>query len=162
MNTSLRERDDQYIAGPADSSPSTRGPLNASLLRLRLTAADIEGLKRQGSVRVERRGTSCRWKLRFRRGARQIVRYLRGPEEAARVREDLASLQAAHRKSRELSRLTRAARKALRESKHTLAPHLAAAGYAFHGLAIRKRRPLQPEPAERRPRTEALTETVVK
>jgi hypothetical protein len=115
--------------------------LQGSLLcRLRLTAEDLAALKRQGAVQVEQRGGKSIGKLRFRRGGKQVVRYIGGAEVARQVQEELIKWQAGCRKSRALLHLTKAARAALRESKVILAPHLAQIGYQFHGLAIRRRR----------------------
>lgn len=111
---------------------------NGCLWRLRLTIDDLEALKTQGGVRTECRGRRHRYALRFRREGKQAVRYIRGADEAAQVRDELAKLQARHRATRQLSRVTEAARRALRESKASLAPYLVPHGYVFHGLAIRK------------------------
>jgi hypothetical protein len=108
--------------------------------QLRLTAEDLAALRRQGAVQVERRGKKSIGKLRFRRGGKQVVRYIGGATAARQVQEELTKWQAAHRKSRELLRLAATARTALRGSKKALAPHLEQIGYRFHGLAIRRRR----------------------
>lgn len=115
--------------------------LEGSLLRrLRLTAEDLAVLRRQGAVQIEQRSRRNIGKLRFRRGGKQIVRYIGGAEAARQVQDELSQWQAAHRKSRELLHLAKAARAALRESKQALAPCLEPIGYRFHGLAIRRRR----------------------
>lgn len=115
-----------------------RGP--SRLAQLRLTAKDLAALKRQGTVLIERRGTKCVAKLRFRSGGRQVVRYLGGAEAAREVRVELATIQAAHRQARELARITRSARKAIRAWKTTLAPYLEKHGYSFYGFQIRRQR----------------------
>lgn len=122
------------------SSPA-QGPQEESLLRgLRLTADDLETLRRRGSVHLERRGKQIIGKLRFRRQGRQYVRYLGGEDTARRFQEELTRWQAASRKARQLVGLAKAARAALRASKQTLAPYLEPNGYRFHGLAMRRRR----------------------
>lgn len=118
------------------------------LARLGLTTEDLEALKRQGAVYTECRGKRRRYKLRFRRAGAQVVRYLRGAEEAAQVRNELDRLQAAHRAARQLSRVTEEARKALRESKAMLSPVLMREGRVFHGRAIRRTRKRQDDSSE--------------
>lgn len=113
----------------------------AGLAHLRLSPADLAALARQGFVTAERRGRRTYYKLRFRRGGRQQVRYLGSdPARAAAVERALDQLQQARRHELELPRLTAAARRTMRESKQTLAPLLEAEGLRFHGYAIRRPR----------------------
>lgn len=117
---------------------------------LRLTAEDLEALRRAGSVQGEYRGKRCVYKLRFRRAEKQVVRYIGSEEKAMQVREELWRLHALDRKTRHLVRITKIALKVLRESKRALEPHLKNCGYRYHGLAIRKscKRPIRgPESA---------------
>ena len=112
------------------------GPCVASL---RLTPEERDSLKWQGFVAGERRGGTQYFKLRFRYGGRQRVCYLgRDPEIAAKIARELAAMQQEHETVRELARLTRAARKLLRDSKRGLEPYLRDAGFKFHGLQIRR------------------------
>lgn len=109
---------------------------------LRLTDEDLETLADQGFVCAERRGDRTYYKLRFRRGRRQVVRYLGGPVRAAAVQQELAVLQAEKHAMQELTARVKFANKLLRDAKRTLAPVLLAHGFVFHGLAIRRpRRP---------------------
>jgi hypothetical protein len=113
---------------------------SSRLRQLRLTPDDLTALKRQGSVQREWRGKLQIYKLRFRRGGKQVVRYLGDAEVARQVAAELAILQATRRASRELHQITKTARETLQESKKKLAPHLDRIGYRFHGFAIRRRR----------------------
>jgi hypothetical protein len=121
----------------------TRRPRPAdfpALASLQLTSADLVTLASQGFVASERRGERRYHKLRFRRGRRQVVKYLGGPERACAVQAELDRLQAAWRRRRKLGALSRQAREMLREAKRQLEPSLAEQGYHFHGLAIRESR----------------------
>lgn len=110
-----------------------------SLDDLQLTAAERDALSRQGFVAAERRGGGrTYYKLRFRLGDRQRVRYLGDDESAAHIRRELEQLQAARRAEQRLKRMARAARSALRESKAELAPRLDEDGLRFHGFALRR------------------------
>ena len=108
--------------------------------QLQLTPEDLAALKRQGWIQKEWRGNTCIHKLRFRRNGKQVVRYLGDAETARQVADELAVLQAVSRTSRQLARLTKLARKTLRESKKSFMPHLDRVGYRYHGLDIRRRR----------------------
>jgi hypothetical protein len=106
-----------------------------------LTGADLAALRRQGFVSTERRGDRIHFKLRFRRGRQQLVRYIGSdPDKAQAVQRELEQLQDDRKKELELSRLTEKAKKLLRESKRVLAPLLDKEGFAFHGRQIRRRR----------------------
>lgn len=116
-----------------------------ALAALRLTGDDLDELCHQGFVRQETRGSLGFYKLRFRRARQQVVRYIADAGQAASVRVELARLQADRRLQRELGRLTRSARRMLRESKKNLEPIVETAGLKFHGLAIRRpRKPNNP------------------
>jgi hypothetical protein len=110
-----------------------------ALAALRLSDADLGELGHQGFLAKEARGRLEFYKLRFRRAHRQVVRYV-GAEDAAAIRAELARLQADCRLQRALGRLTKRARRMLRESKQNLAPIVATAGLTFHGLALRRPR----------------------
>lgn len=143
MSTPSRKRPDQDSdPAKAGGSPVADAPEGLGLRRLNLAAADLQRLRRQGWVHVEQRGRRQRYSLRFRgAGGQQVVRCLRGVQEAEMVREELDQLQALNRKTRELAEVTRAARDVLRATRQTLAPHLKELGYSFHGYAIRQQKP---------------------
>jgi hypothetical protein len=109
---------------------------------LGLSAAEQAALARQGFVTRERRGQrSTIYKLRFRFAGRQRVRYLgTDPTAVDQVREALTVLQAKRQLELESKRLHREATELLRGSKLLLGGPLAAAGYRFHGLAVRQPR----------------------
>ena len=88
-----------------------------SMAALGLSGQDLERLSRQGSVSREMRGNRTLFKLRFRRGSQQTVRYIGGAERAAAIRADLQRLQAENCRLRELARLARATRQ-LAGSRH--------------------------------------------
>jgi len=111
-----------------------------ALAQLRITAADLLGLASQGTVCQEIRHEATYFKLRFRRGRRQIVRYIGDAERASAVRIELERLQSETKCMRNLKRLAKIASRLLRESKQQLKPILEAHGLAFHGLAIRRPR----------------------
>jgi hypothetical protein len=110
-----------------------------ALAALRLSDADLGELCHQGFLAKEARGRLEFYKLRFRRAHRQVVRYV-DAEDAAAIRAELARLQADCRLQRELGRLTKRARRMLRESKQKLEPIVATEGLTFHGLALRRPR----------------------
>ena len=111
-----------------------------ALAALRLTAGDLDRLSDQGFVCAERRGDRTYFKLRFRRGTKQVVRYIGGPDRAAIVKQELAVLQAETKVMRELNARVEIAKRTLREAKRTMEPVLQAHGFVFHGMAIRRRR----------------------
>ena len=88
----------------------------------------------------EQRKTRTFYKLRFRRAGKQVVRYLGNAETAAAVNNELLALQAEHKMLRELQSLVAFAHRELRVGKKQLEPLLQAAGWAFHGLAVRRTR----------------------
>jgi hypothetical protein len=108
---------------------------------LGLTDAELAMLASQGFVSTERRPGKLVYKLRFRIGGRQCVRFLGHDETQARaIREELRVLQRDLRHRRETVKLRRAVNKLLRDSKRQLQPLLEQNGYYFHGRAIRLRR----------------------
>lgn len=111
---------------------------------MELTAEQLAALARQGSVVAERRGPTRRvFKLVFRYGGRQVVRYLTtDPVVAEQARRALETLQHARRAERAMQRAVRTARRALRDSKTASAPLLAQMGLSYHGYALRRRRPV--------------------
>lgn len=118
-----------------------RTPPTPGLLELGLSAEDPGHLARQGFVARERRGERDYFKLRFRRGDRQVVRGLGSdPQLAAQIQEELQRLQADRRAELHLAKLDHAARRRLRTAKQALQPHLENGGLHFHGLAIRRSR----------------------
>jgi hypothetical protein len=122
---------------PNDNNPLAEFPLLASL---RISADDLRELARQGFVCEEKRGNREYYKLRFRSGGRQVVRYLGNAERAARVEHELSKLQNEAREMRALKAKVKIANKMLREAKIALQPVLAANGLVFHGFAIRQPR----------------------
>ena len=70
-----------------------------------------------------------------------MVRYLgTDPTVAESARRELARIQHEARTERNLRRLVRKARAALREAKTRSAPALKAAGLVYHGYQIRRRK----------------------
>jgi hypothetical protein len=120
---------------------TNRPPTTPGLLELGLSAENLGYLARQGFVARERRGERDYFKLRFRRGGRQVVRGLgTDPQLAAQIRNELQQLQADRRAELHLAKLDREARRRLRAAKQALQPHLESRGLHFHGLAIRRSR----------------------
>jgi hypothetical protein len=111
-----------------------------ALAKLSLSEADLAELAHQGSLAPERRGSRTYYKLRFRRGGRQLVRYVGGADQAALVSEELSALQTTRRLERQLNEVGRAARQLQRDAKAKLEPLLAECGFRFHGQAIRRSR----------------------
>lgn len=110
--------------------------------RLRLSADEVAAVARTGFVAHERRGSACLvYKLRFRMGGRQRVRYLGVDADfVGAVREALRDLQRQRDAQRNLRRLAVRARALLRELKPRIAADAEREGYHFHGLALRKGR----------------------
>jgi hypothetical protein len=82
------------------------------------------------------------YRLRFRVQGRQVVRYIgTDANVAAAVQQALERLQADHRDDRQLRQQAAEARRTLRRLQQALEPSLVAAGYRYHGRAIRRRRP---------------------
>ncbi len=125
----------QKIANEASAFPA--------LARLGLSAEDMQALAQQGFMGAEQWGGHTRFKLRFRRAGRQVVRYIRSSEEADKVRSELYVLQRERRRRRELADLNRETSHLLRESKKSVQPLVEAYGFKFHGRQVRRpRRPL--------------------
>jgi hypothetical protein len=112
------------------------------LAELGLGSAEVAALKRQGFVSCEARGGGrIVYKLRFRLDHRQRVKCLGADEALARrVEETLSRLQHPRHKALALGRLTRETARLLRDGKRRIEPWLAAAGYRFHGQALRRPR----------------------
>lgn len=90
------------------------------------------------------------YKLRFRVEGRQRVVYLgTDPARVQRIKCELEELQHRVRTARELRKLSRQAKDAMRASRRQLAPLLEQAGFHFHGIEIRE---------TRRPRTSGASE----
>lgn len=127
---------------PATGQPAVRSLADRfpHLASLNLHAGDWAALAQHGFVSAERRGERYYFKLRFRRQAAQIVRYLGSAARANAVRAELDVLQAEKRTQRELRALGHELRHRLHAAKATLQPLLASQGFRFHGLAIRRSR----------------------
>jgi hypothetical protein len=98
-------------------------------------------LRRQGFVVSELRRGQHIYKLRFRVGSRQHVRYIGSdPRVAVQVERELNELQKNRHDSRQLAALKRTAGSRLKEAKLQLTPVLETHGFHFHGQAIRRRR----------------------
>lgn len=112
-----------------------------ALARLGLTTAELETLRRQGSVSRERRGRRWLYKLRFRVDGRQVSRYV-GTDagKAAEVRQGLHQWQRERHLDLELGHLARQAGRELRRAKQKLDEQMAERGLGFHGLAVRRPR----------------------
>lgn len=108
---------------------------------LGLSTEDIAALKRQGSIAREKRGNRTVYKLRWRVGAKQRIKYL-GTETARAdgMEYQLRQHQSICRIKKQLRDLGREGMAILREAKVRLEPFLEARGLAFHGLEIRRRR----------------------
>lgn len=124
----------------AEGQIPTKPPIGLSALSL--NAEELAALAEQGFVAEERRsGDRVYYKLRFRTGKKQHVRYLGNDAAVAnRVRAELLQLQASGRRRRALMKLARTASQTLREAKQHLEPLFLDAGFAFHGLAVRQTR----------------------
>ena len=117
-----------------------------ALARLGLSEGDLDELEQQGFLAPEHRGERTYYKLRFRRGGRQVVRYVGGTEKAGLVAQELNTLQAARRVQRELAELGVAARLILRDAKTKLEPLLLDRGFKYHGQAVRRPRRFSNKP----------------
>jgi hypothetical protein len=114
-----------------------------ALASLQLGDEDLSMLARQGFLNREvRRGHEV-FKLRFRRDAKQCIKYVSVSQVAA-VRVELDKLQSITRLKRKLAAVTREAKRVLRQTKPSLQPILESHGLAFHGLAIRRRHGQKP------------------
>jgi len=111
-----------------------------ALTSLALGRDELAALAKQGSLHAENSSQGKRYfRLRFRMGAKQHVRYVGNhPEFVDRVRRELRQLQARAKSRRQLRRLVRQARECLRRTKHQVTPWLPLAGLFFHGREIRR------------------------
>lgn len=107
------------------------------LLNRLVSAEELRALTLQGSIHSERRGGKTVFRLRYRAGGRQHVRYV-SPCDAAALEVELTLLQRRYRARRCLRGLATLARQVLRQRKSTLAPLLEARGLHFHGQQIRR------------------------
>ena len=112
---------------------------DSALAMLGLSNDELAALTKQGFISAEMRGRGLRYKLRFRVDGKQRVRCL-GMASAfvEQVRAEVGQLQHRTRLRRELGDLMRASRRRLRAAKQQLRPLLRKAGYAFHGMAVRR------------------------
>jgi hypothetical protein len=123
---------------------------SSALARLSLSSEQLDALRTQGFVHVQRRagGKSC-FKLRFRFRGKQLVRYLgNDPLRAEQIRDALAQHQIVHRKLRRLARDTQQANRMVREAKKKLLPYVERLGYKFHGFDLRMQRGAEPHGKE--------------
>src|SRR6185436_9432342 len=109
------------------------------LKELSLSEEEVDALRRQGFIRSEQRGNKTIYRLRYRVHGRQRVRYI-SPGVVAALEVELAVLQKRVRARRRLARVAVLARAALDARRATLAPHVEARGYYFHGYQTRRRR----------------------
>lgn len=115
--------------------------ISAGLEVLGLSAEDVGALKQQGSIAKEKRGNRTVYKLRWRVGEKQRIKYL--GTDTARVgwiEEQLRQHQRICRLKKQLRDLGREGMAILREAKIRLQPLLEERGLAFHGLEIRRHR----------------------
>lgn len=114
----------------------------AILTELGLSADELAALSRQGFVsRGWRRPGLAVYKLRFRLGGRQQVRYLGAdPRQAEAVRQALVAWQKPQLAVKRLRAVAREAAAVLRRMKQRLQPVVLSAGFEFHGLALRRSR----------------------
>ena len=112
-----------------------------ALASLGLSREHIEALALQGKLRAEDSSQGkYYYKLRFRVGSRQLVRYVgNNPQFIDQVQRELTRLQTRARSCRYLHRLIREANKCLRRTKHQLKLLLPLTGRVFHGREIRRR-----------------------
>src|SRR6476660_4134095 len=73
------------------------------LARLRLATGDLDELRKQGFLSMERRGNLTIDKLRFRRGGRQVVRSIGDAAKAAAIKTELDRLQSRRQICREVA-----------------------------------------------------------
>lgn len=126
---------------------------------LRLAAADLQALAHQGFVVGElRRGKGPYYKLRWRRGPQQCVRYLGSdPERAQRIQWALETLQRPVRQARQLAQLLAQVRTSLRQLKDDLLPHAQSLGGSYHGYTLRRSQAHRSKDHKTVPRPERIT-----
>lgn len=118
----------------------------ANLAALGFKTEEIAALRQQGFVSSEMRSGRMIYKLRFRLGGRQRVRYLGTNQEAADdVERLIQALQSSRRIKKQLRELDLEVTEKLKTLKQRLGPFLDRAGMKFHGLAIRSPRARSPE-----------------
>jgi hypothetical protein len=110
------------------------------LKQLGLSADEIDALTHQGFVQCERRGGGREYfKLRFRWQGRQRVCCLGTDRGIAKtIKNELIVLQRVHQLCRKAIRLAERGRRLLRSVKVETSQPLAAAGFKYHGLEIRR------------------------
>ena len=111
------------------------------LARFRFQPQERAALTRQGFVAAEHRGSRTYYKLRFRCAGRQVVRYLRGADEAAAVEAEVLRLHERRRLQRTLDEMITIGRQLLRSAREELQPLVAARGWQLHGRSVRQPRP---------------------
>jgi len=113
-----------------------------ALASLALSKEHLAVLVKQGNLRAEGSSQSkLYYKLRFRMGPKQHVRYVgNNPVFVDQVRRELIRLQAHTKACRDLRRLIREANECLRRTKCELRSVLPLAGSVFYGREIRRRR----------------------
>ena len=117
------------------------------LAGLRLSPGDLQALARQGFVATEpRQGRGPSYKLRWRRGGRQRVRYVgRDPVRVGQIRAALENLRHAHWVARRLAQLLAEAHRGIRNAKKLLQLRAEECGGHYHGFTLRRPRlPAQP------------------
>jgi hypothetical protein len=132
---------------PAETQSSPKA-LEAPWTALNLTAEEWLAVQCQGYVSSKPRGQrGCVYYLRFRVHGRQKARYLGSDPERAKAVQ--AAIEAQRRPRRALARLRRRLREVrtyLASMKPQLEPYALAAGFHFHGRAIRRRKKQPPPP----------------
>jgi hypothetical protein len=113
-----------------------------TLTSLGLDQEQIAALSHQGFVSSEQSNQGpVRFKLRFRNGRRQVVRYIGTDNNfAEQVRCELDKLQERVRSQRQLNRQCREIRRRLRTIKRRTASVLTDIGHVYHGLSLRQPR----------------------
>jgi hypothetical protein len=130
---------------PPSQKPSghdfSSSPGHARLARLALSDVERAALEGNGFVSAEWRGRKRRFKLRFRVGGKQRIRFLgHDPAVAASVAGALVELQRPKRAIQQLRAVCRAGRTIMRAGREQLTPLLAPHGVKFHGYALRRSR----------------------
>lgn len=120
-------------------TPLVHGENFPLLSRLALSDEELDALLRQGFVSREWRGGKTIFRLRYRVGGRQRVRYV-SPRDAAALEIELATLQRRVQARRRLAAVAVLARDMLRQRRSMLSPRIELRGYHFHGYQIRRRR----------------------
>ena len=111
-----------------------------AIAKLGITEEELNALTFQGFVCQDRRGDKIYYKLRFRLGGNQHVRYIGNLDIARAVEAELLVLQQDVKHRQQLTALARAGSHQLRHAKQVLQPLLEIQGFHFHGQSIRKRR----------------------